>query len=486
MAPQRQLFSFCIFSVLSFSTITSGYGGTLPDNKPSTQRFAPTYSYKLGKSVPQEAGPERFSLQTLGSTLQSKRMVTNPFHPIHNVSGARPSTPAPISVDKFGAKGIDHTDDTEAFQKAWLEACSSNGAVVLLVPPHRSYFVKQFTFSGAQCKSHITMQIQGTIMAFEDPKTYHFPNKSKQQYWLTFERVQNLVVEGPGTINGNGEKWWQSSCKQNNITRTLVPNCNNDAPTAVTFKKCNNLTVHNLNFEKAQQKHVSFENCTDVKASRLRINTSEASPNTDGIHVTETKNIDISMSRISTGDDCISIMGGSQNVYVANIACGPGHGISIGSLGRGGSEDHVSDVTVFGSRLTGTMYGVRIKTWPGGSGYATNITFQMIQMDNVTNPIIIDQNYCDTATKVINGECKPPPLQKNITAVKVHNVMYQSINGTVSKDGQAIVFNCSSVPGACEKIVLDDVILEKGGAAVCSNVKPTYSRVDLPLNRCPN
>lgn len=68
----------------------------------------------------------------------------------------------------------------------------------------------------------------------------------------------------------------------------------------------------------------------------------------------------------------------------------------------------------------------------------------------------------------------------------MRNVMYRNIKGTVSKDGKAIVFNCSSVPGACELIDLEDIRLEKGGAAVCSNVKPTYSRVDLPLNRCPN
>lgn len=31
----------------------------------------------------------------------------------------------------------------------------------------------------------------------------------------------------------------------------------------------------------------------------------------------------------------------------------------------------------------------------GGSGYAKDIKFINIAMQNVTNPIIIDQNYCD-------------------------------------------------------------------------------------------
>lgn len=31
----------------------------------------------------------------------------------------------------------------------------------------------------------------------------------------------------------------------------------------------------------------------------------------------------------------------------------------------------------------------------GGSGYAKNIVFQNVVMRNVTNPIIINQSYCD-------------------------------------------------------------------------------------------
>ena len=37
----------------------------------------------------------------------------------------------------------------------------------------------------------------------------------------------------------------------------------------------------------------------------------------------------------------------------------------------------------------------------GGSGSASNIKFQNIDMQNVANPIIIDQNYCDQ-----NEPCK--------------------------------------------------------------------------------
>lgn len=45
--------------------------------------------------------------------------------------------------------------------------------------------------------------------------------------------------------------------------------------------------------------------------------------------------------------------------------------------------------------INGTQNGVRVKTWPGDrASNATNLTFQNIVMFNVSNPIIIDQQYC--------------------------------------------------------------------------------------------
>jgi polygalacturonase len=63
------------------------------------------------------------------------------------------------------------------------------------------------------------------------------------------------------------------------------------------------------------------------------------------------------------GDDCISIQDGCSDVFIRSVHCGPGHGISIGGLGKGGASAAVSDVTVQDVTLKQTMTGVRIKTW---------------------------------------------------------------------------------------------------------------------------
>lgn len=60
----------------------------------------------------------------------------------------------------------------------------------------------------------ITMQIFGSLEASSKISDY-----KDRRLWIAFDSVQNLVVGGGGTINGNGQVWWPSSCK---INKSLV------------------------------------------------------------------------------------------------------------------------------------------------------------------------------------------------------------------------------------------------------------------------
>ena len=96
---------------------------------------------------------------------------------------------------------------------------------------------------------------------------------------------------------------------------------------ALTFQYCDRLSVKDLKFKNSQQIHVTFSKSSGVKASRLSISAPGDSPNTDGIHITRSTQVDISDSVVGTGDDCISIVRGSSSITAKNIVCGPGHGI---------------------------------------------------------------------------------------------------------------------------------------------------------------
>ncbi|EPS70858.1 polygalacturonase, partial [Genlisea aurea] len=111
-----------------------------------------------------------------------------------------------INVLDFGAKGDGVTDDSKALLNAWKEACSSSQDVKLIVPPDRNYLLKQLRFSGP-----CTSQVGGGLKASDKTSDYG----SDRRHWIRFDSVDRLVVQGGGTVDGNGKAWWQNSCKRN-------------------------------------------------------------------------------------------------------------------------------------------------------------------------------------------------------------------------------------------------------------------------------
>ncbi|KAI9160335.1 hypothetical protein LWI28_007181 [Acer negundo] len=349
----------------------------------------------------------------------------------------RPRSNRVFFVGHFGAKGNGVDDDTQALNDVWERACSFPKRTRIVIPAGYTLLTRPIDFGGP-CKSKVTLVISGTIVAPKDPDVWKGLNRRK---WLYFHGVNHLSVEGGGTINGMGQEWWARSCKIN------ITNPCRHAPTALTFHKCKNLKVKNLMLVNSQQMHISFTQCLRVVVSHLKVIAPALSPNTDGIHISASRGVEVKDNLVKTGDDCVSIVNNSSRIKIRNIVCGPGHGISIGSLGKFDSWAQVHDIIVDGAFISNTENGVRIKTWQGGSGFATDITFQNILMDNVSNPIIIDQYYCDSLV----------PCANQTLAVKVENISFKNIKGTSATE-ESIRFACSDdLP--CRGLFLEDVQL---------------------------
>ncbi|AEC10336.1 putative polygalacturonase [Arabidopsis thaliana] len=368
--------------------------------------------------------------------------------------------PSTLNVLSYGAKPDGSKDSTKAFLAAWDVACASANPTTIIVPKGR-FLVGNLVFHGNECKqAPISIRIAGSIVAPED-----FRIIASSKHWIWFEDVTDVSIYG-GILDAQGTSLWK--CKNNG-----GHNCPTGAKSLV-FSGSNNIKISGLTSINSQKFHIVIDNSNNVNIDGVKVSADENSPNTDGIHVESSHSVHITNSRIGTGDDCISIGPGSTNVFIQTIRCGPGHGISIGSLGRAEEEQGVDNVTVSNVDFMGTNNGVRIKTWGKDSNsFARNIVFQHINMKMVKNPIIIDQHYCLH---------KPCPKQES--GVKVSNVRYEDIHGT-SNTEVAVLLDCSKEK-PCTGIVMDDVNLvsvHRPAQASCDNANGSANDV-VPFTPC--
>ncbi|XP_070031629.1 exopolygalacturonase-like [Nicotiana tomentosiformis] len=309
------------------------------------------------------------------------------------------------------------------------------------------------------CSGSMTFQIQGVVKAPTDPSL--FCNST----WISFQYVNGLEIEGGGTLDGQGASAWPYfDTSKNSNCPTL--------PVILKLDFIKNAVVHDIHSINSKSFHFDLFMCNNVTFSHVNLTAPGDSPNTDGIHMGVSTNIQVLDSNIGTGDDCISMINGSQSINISGITCGPGHGISIGSLGKTQNEV-VTDIHVKNCTLISTQNGARIKTWaPSESGSATSINFEDIFMDNVRNPIIIDQHYCPS-----------PPCSSEASSVQIKDVTFNNIRGT-SSSVEAVTLNCSaSFP--CQGINLTEINLVYNGAggpaiSSCDNAQGTATGMELP------
>ncbi|KAL8506268.1 hypothetical protein ACS0TY_017225 [Phlomoides rotata] len=367
------------------------------------------------------------------------------------VINGRDLPPKVFNVINYGAIADGETDNTQAFVRAWENACAYEGRGRVWVP-RGTFVLGSVSFVGT-CNGSMAFLIKGTLKAPTDSRIIFTDT------WIGFRYLNGLTVGGGGVLDGQGQSAWRyNDCRTNHNCKPL--------PVTMRFDFVTNSRVHNLHSSNSKSSHFNLFACENLNLSRIELKAPADSPNTDGIHIGISKRIKIRNSIISTGDDCVSMVSGSQNIDIFNVTCGPGHGISIGSLGRSHEHEYVKGISVRNCTFIGSDNGVRIKTWsPSSSSVASNILFEDIVMQNSRNPIVIDQNYCPSSHCYIQGDSS--------SAVQIEDVTFKNIRG-VSRSKVAVNLQCSgSVP--CKNVKLIDINLTYHGPggramALCSHV----------------
>ncbi|CAN6169429.1 unnamed protein product [Urochloa humidicola] len=355
-------------------------------------------------------------------------------------------------ITKLGASGDGKTDSTKALQEAWASACGGTGKNTILIPKG-DYLTGPLNYTGP-CKGDVTIQVDGNLLASTDLSLY-------KGNWIEILRVENLVITGKGKLDGQGPSVWSKNACAKKYDCKILPN--SLVLDFVTKGEVSGITLLNSKFF-----HMNVFQCKDVVIKDVTVTAPGDSPNTDGIHMGDSSGISIVNTAIGVGDDCISIGPGSTKINITGVTCGPGHGISIGSLGRYKDEKDVTDITVKDCTLKKSTNGLRIKAYEDAASVltASKIHYENVKMEDVGNPIIIDMKYCPNKICTSSGASK----------VTVKDVSFKNITGT-SSTPEAVSLLCSDkIP--CSGVTMDSVKVEYSGTnnktmAVCKNAKVT-------------
>ncbi|CAK8572769.1 unnamed protein product [Lathyrus sativus] len=365
--------------------------------------------------------------------------------------------PTIFDVKTFGALADDETDNVLAFRSAWMAACKNSTTPAKLLFPEGVFRTSQTMFAGpCTSPSPITVEVIGTLKATTELSDYVSPD------WITFLDIDGLVLKGSGVFDGQGPiSWPLNDCKKNKGSCVSLPD-------SLKFDKINNSFVSGITSLDSMGFHYHVHRCNNLSFTNLTITAPGNSPNTDGMHISASSLISLTDSVIATGDDCVSIGHTTLNITITGIKCGPGHGISIGSLGKRKEEKTVDGVLVKNCSFTNTTNGARIKTWVGlEPAEAKNIIYENLIMNAVHNPIVIDQSY---------GK---KDRVASTSVWKISDVHFRNISGT-SVSNIPVSLQCSTT-NPCENIEVADVDLSYVGGphnttfvSDCANAKAIF------------
>jgi polygalacturonase len=335
----------------------------------------------------------------------------------------------------YGAKADGATKDTAAIQKA-IDTCAAKGGGTVRLT------AGTYLSAPIVLKSNITLQLDKGATLLGSPDHADYPDITEfrlpgVQALVSATNAENLSITGEGTIDGQGESWWQ-------LARTVhdagIMGNPHPRPRLVVFDHCKHVRVEGVTIQNSPFWQLVPYYCDDVVIRNVRVLAPYPSPNTDAIDPFSSSNIRIDHLYADTGDDNIAIKSGASNspggddpsrdITITDCTFKHGHGLSIGSELAGGARNIVAVRIHF----DGTDNGIRVKANRDRGNDVTNLVFRDIDMKDVKNPLVVSEYYPRILPE---GDVAPQPVTR--LTPHFHKIVFQNVTATGALMDGAIV-----------------------------------------------
>ncbi len=310
------------------------------------------------------------------------------------------------SILDYGAKPDGKTLNSKAIQRAIDDVFRAGGGTVT-VP------AGIFLTGRIELKGGVTLNLEAgsTLLGSTSISDYNAGNGGENGRHLIFAmNAQDVVLSGPGRIDGQGPTFWEPSGKAplsrdqqwaDVASHDLAVKKGGRPSPMLEFVNCQRLKIQDVRIENAPGWTLQIVNCDNVDIHGIAIKNPVNGPNTDGIDVTGCQNVTVSNCSIDTGDDAICLK--SENPYgpeprlLKNIVVTNCHlttccnGFKLGTSSEGGFENITfSDSVVYSANVPyrkRVISGVALEVVDGG--WIDGVIVKNIRMQRTRTPIFL-------------------------------------------------------------------------------------------------
>lgn len=321
------------------------------------------------------------------------------------------------NIADFGAVGDGNTLNTTAVQKA-IDTCTTDRGGTVVVP------AGDFVIGTIELKSNVSLRIAAKGRLLGSAKIEHYkagngiPPGNGNIVMISAANAENISLEGPGTIDGNGAKFFTGHGDMTGPGQNSAEGYY-QRPHLLIFHRCRNLVIRDVFLTASAYHCARILECQRVNIDAVRIH-NRVNLNNDGFHINSCRYVHMINCDVTCQDDACALFGSNEFVTVTN--CTFSTRWSVFRFGGGEAEN----ITVSNCVIYDT-YGCPIKARIGARSRLENISFSNLVLRNVTGPITLG---LDSTRR--NPDPNAPPPARGV----MRNIKFNGIRSTVVAEGK--------------------------------------------------